>query len=59
MGTVFQIIEIAASPNSPFESLEALVDTGATYTWDYSQTNPTEAGNNPPGAPIIHLGLWS
>lgn len=33
MGIFFQTIEIAASPNGPFESLEALVDTGATYTW--------------------------
>ena len=33
MGTFFQIIEIAASPNCPFEPLEALVGTGATYTW--------------------------
>ena len=33
MGTFFQTIEIAASPNGPFESVEALVDTGASYTW--------------------------
>ena len=33
MGTFFQTIELAASPNGPFESLEALVDTGATYTY--------------------------
>ena len=33
MGTFLQTIEIAASPNGPFESLEALVDTGATYTY--------------------------
>lgn len=33
MGTFFQTIEIAALPNGPFESLEALVDTGATYTY--------------------------
>jgi len=33
MGTFFQAIEIAASPNSSFESLQALVDTGATYTY--------------------------
>jgi len=33
MGTFFQTIEIAASPNGPFESIEALVDTGASYTW--------------------------
>jgi len=33
MGTFFQTIEIAASPNGPFTSIEALVDTGASYTW--------------------------
>lgn len=33
MGTFFQTIEIAVSPDGPFESLEALVDTGATYTY--------------------------
>lgn len=33
MGTFAQRIEIAASPTGPFESIEALVDTGATYTW--------------------------
>ena len=32
MGTFFQTIEIAASTDGPFEALEALVDTGATYT---------------------------
>ena len=26
-------IAIAATPGGPFETLEALVDTGATYTW--------------------------
>ena len=33
MGTFSQTIEIAATPNGPFECLEALVDTGATYTY--------------------------
>jgi clan AA aspartic protease len=33
MGTFFQTIEIAASLSGPFEALEALVDTGATYTY--------------------------
>ena len=33
MGTFFQTIEIAATPEGPFESVEALVDTGATYTY--------------------------
>lgn len=33
MGTFFHTIEIAASPDGPFESIEALVDTGASYTW--------------------------
>lgn len=33
MGTFFQTIEIAASLSGPFESIEALVDTGASYTW--------------------------
>lgn len=32
MGTFFQTIEIAASPGGPFEAVEALVDTGASYT---------------------------
>jgi clan AA aspartic protease len=33
MGTFFTTIEISAMPGGPFESLEALVDTGATYTY--------------------------
>ena len=33
MGTFYQTIEIAASPNGSFEPLETLVDTGASYTW--------------------------
>ncbi|PIU57729.1 MAG: hypothetical protein COS88_00300 [Chloroflexi bacterium CG07_land_8_20_14_0_80_51_10] len=33
MGTFFQTIEIAASPNGHFESIEALVAAGASYTW--------------------------
>jgi len=33
MGTFSQTIEIAASRDGPFESVEALVDTGASYTW--------------------------
>lgn len=32
MGTFFQAIEIAAALNGPFVVIEALVDTGATYT---------------------------
>lgn len=32
MGTFRQRIEISASPDSPFEEMDALVDTGATYT---------------------------
>ena len=32
MGAFFRTIEIAASPSGHFESIEALVDTGATYT---------------------------
>lgn len=33
MGTFKQEIEIAASPGGESRRLEALVDTGATYTW--------------------------
>ncbi|HAZ31408.1 MAG TPA: hypothetical protein DCY61_01705 [Dehalococcoidia bacterium] len=33
MGTFFQTIEIAASLSGPFEAIEVLVDTGASYTW--------------------------
>lgn len=33
MGTFYQRIAIAANPAGPFEELDALVDTGATYTW--------------------------
>jgi len=33
MGTFFQTIEIAASTSGPFQSVDALVDTGASYTW--------------------------
>ncbi len=32
MGTFHQRIELAAGPSGPFESLDALVDSGATYT---------------------------
>ena len=32
MGTFHQQIELAAGPEGPFETLDALVDTGATYT---------------------------
>ena len=32
MGTFHESFEIAAGPNGPFETVEALVDTGATYT---------------------------
>ena len=32
MGTFNVTIEVAAGADGPFESLEALVDTGATYT---------------------------
>ena len=32
MGTFHQPIELAARPDGPFETMEALVDTGATYT---------------------------
>ena len=32
MGTFNVTVEVAAGPDGPFESLEALVDTGATYT---------------------------
>lgn len=32
MGTFRHPIELGAGPNGPFEALEALVDTGATYT---------------------------
>lgn len=33
MGIFYQRIAVAADPTSPFEEVEALVDTGATYTW--------------------------
>lgn len=33
MSTFFHTLEVAASPAGPFEPVEALVDTGATYTW--------------------------
>lgn len=32
MGTFRHSIELGAGPTGPFEALEALVDTGATYT---------------------------
>ena len=32
MGTFHQRIELAAGPSGPFEALDALVDSGATYT---------------------------
>ena len=32
MGTFNVTVEVAAGPDGPFERLEALVDTGATYT---------------------------
>ena len=32
MGTFHARIELAAGPDGPFEALEALVDSGATYT---------------------------
>ena len=32
MGTFNVTVEVAAGPDGPFENLEALVDTGATYT---------------------------
>ena len=32
MGTFHSQIEIAAGPEGPFEALDALVDSGATYT---------------------------
>ncbi len=32
MGTFRHSIELGAGPNGPFETVEALVDTGATYT---------------------------
>ena len=32
MGTFHSAIELAAGPGGPFESLEALVDSGAAYT---------------------------
>lgn len=32
MGTFRHAIELGAGPTGPFEALEALVDTGATYT---------------------------
>jgi len=44
MGTFFQTIEIAASPSGPFQSVDALVDTGASYTWL-------------PSPMLLHLGL--
>jgi len=33
MGTFRQAIAIAATPQGSFETLEAVVDTGAFYTW--------------------------
>lgn len=33
MSTFFQTIGIAASRQGPFTELEALLDTGSTYTW--------------------------
>lgn len=33
MGSFYQGIAIAASPDGHFEEMEALVDSGATYTW--------------------------
>lgn len=33
MGAFVQRVGIGAGPQGPFEELEALVDTGATYTW--------------------------
>ena len=32
MGTFNVTVEIAAGPDGPFESMEAMVDTGATFT---------------------------
>lgn len=32
MGTFHQMIEVAAARSGPFVALDALVDTGATYT---------------------------
>ena len=32
MGTFFQSVEIAAATHGDFQSVEAMVDTGATYT---------------------------
>ncbi len=33
MGTFRQQIQIALTPGGPYRTVEALVDTGATYTW--------------------------
>ena len=33
MGTFTYRVELAASENGPFEALDALVDTGALYSW--------------------------
>jgi clan AA aspartic protease len=33
MGTFVQRIGVGAAPEGPFVEVEALVDTGATYTW--------------------------
>ncbi len=32
MGTFYETFDLAAGPDGPFETIEALVDTGATYT---------------------------
>ncbi len=32
MGTFQHTIELGAGPTGPFETIDALVDTGATYT---------------------------
>ena len=33
MGTFNEFFDIAAASDGPFETIEAMVDTGATYTW--------------------------
>ena len=53
MGTFHQPIELAAGPDGPFETLDALVDTGAMYTLVPSSILQTP-GRRTDGAPQVH-----
>jgi len=58
VGTFFQTTEIAASPNGPFESLEALVDTEATYTY-IPRPFLERLRITPPGTAALRAGRWA